>query len=258
MQIPTRCATGLLILALFALSGCVWLRLLELKGQFADFDRYIEVPPGAGVELRFRQPVLLEEDLTFLIKAKPTAQAQADAANTSVRIYAFAHVPVPGVVDPPSAAKALFLTMGVRGGKLVFVSFPDEVFAVIPRELALRGMRALGRAAVDQAARSATAAVDLAGVAAALPTREALIALFGEPNQRSILADPGPVKPERLLWRFELRGESLRTDGKPVVAAIAFVFAPGAAQPQRFQANLGGMWLYLDLPQPEPKPAAQP
>lgn len=243
MRIPSLCATGLLILAVAALSGCVWLRLLDLKGQFEDFDRYITVPPGPGIELRFNHPVLLDEDLAFLIKSKPTARAEA--GGISVRIYAFRHVASAAGPDPQTAATALQLAVGVRDGRIFFVSLPAEVFQVIPREIALRGMRAIGRAEVDRTNRSATAAVDLAGITAQLPTRVELIALFGQPNQ--VTSDAGQ---QRLLWRFQLQGESLRSDGKPVVAAVAFVFAPEEERPRRFQANISGMWLYLDLPRP--------
>lgn len=255
MQIPLRCATGLLLLAIGVLSGCVWMRLLDLKGQLADFDRYIEVPPGAGLELRFRQPVLLEEDVDYLLKAKPTAEAEN--AGIKVRVYVFHHVPVKQVADPPTAITTLLLSVGIRDGKVIFVTLPEPVFQVIPRDLALRGMRAIGRAEVDRDNRSAAAAIQLADLRSPLPTRDALIALFGHPNQRSFIAGTEAVNKafagqERLLWRFQLRGETLRSDGKPVIAAIAFTYKPNQDRPTRFQANISGMWLYLDLPPEAP------
>ena len=75
------------------LTGCVWLRLLDLKNQFAQFDRYIEVPDGPGIELRFRTPVLLEGDLDRLIRGEPTATAEG--GGTTVRSYAFSHITSP-------------------------------------------------------------------------------------------------------------------------------------------------------------------
>jgi hypothetical protein len=242
MRLP---AASLLLAGLLLLSGCVWLRLLSLKDQFADFDRWIEVPPGPGLELRFRRPVLLAEDLETLVTGRPTASASG--GDVTVQSYAFSRIPSPDGPDPLGSSPTLVLLVGIRSGKVAFVSLPPEVFRVVPRELALRGMRALGRAAVDTGSRSAVAAVDFHGTRTVLPTRAELIALFGTPNSVKLMNDR-----ERVLWRYQLQGDSLRADGKPVVAAMAFAFAPGAGHPNRFQVNISGMWLYLDLPQADP------
>lgn len=240
----------LLLIATLLMSGCVWLRLLDLKDQFAEFDRFITVPPGPGIELQFRRPVLYDVDLDTLITAEPTATASAGsgADALTVRSYAFCHMPSDIGPDPASAEPILVLTAGIRQEKLVFVDLPDEIFRVIPRDLVLRAMRSLGTATVNRGARSATAAIDLQGVTTPLPTGSELIALFGQPNQ--IVMRDGK---QRVLWRYRLEGKSLRDDGKPVIAAIAFSFEPGPQpygeqRPSRFQINISGMWLYLDLP----------
>ena len=232
------------------LCGCVWLRLLDLKDQFAEFDRYITVPPGPGIELQFRHPVLYGVDLDTLIAAEPTATATSGtgADTLTVRSYAFCHAPSDLGPDPASAERIMVLTAGIRHDRLVFVDLPAEIFRVIPREVALRAMRSLGTATVDRGTRSATSAIDLTGVVTPLPTGNELIALFGQPNQ-IVMRD----NKLRVLWRYRLEGKSLREDGQPVIAAIAFSFAPGAQpfgdqRPSRFQVNISGMWVYLDLP----------
>lgn len=248
MRIRRLSAIAAIAGAALLLSGCVWLRLLSLKDQFADFDRWIDVPDAPGIELRFRHPELYGDDLDTLIKATPTATAVAPTnPGLTVRSYAFTHVASPEGADPASAERVLVLTAGVQAERVVFVGMPDEIFRVIPRDLALRAMRSLGRAQVDRGNRSATAAVDLAGIATPLPTGDALVALFGRPNH--ISERDGRL---RVLWRYELAGTSLRDDGQPVIAAMAFCFAPGSAygqqRPNRFQVNVSGLWLYLDLP----------
>ena len=243
-------ASAALLAGILLLAGCVWLRLLDLKDQFADFDRWITVPAGPGIELRFNKPVLLDEDLDTLIKSKPTATAVA--GDLTVRTYAFSHEPSPLGADPETAERVMVLTAGVSGGKVAFVGLPDEIFRAIPRDLVLRAMRSFGKAVVDRGTRSATATVDLAGETEPVPSRSQLIALFGMPNQVKEIDGR-----ERILWRYRLAGESLREDGKPVLAAIAATFKPGDERPARFQVNVSGMWLYLDLP-PAPPAAAPP
>jgi hypothetical protein len=237
VRIILVCATVLL------LTGCVWLRLLDLKNQFGDFDRHITVPDGPGIELRFRHPVLLAEDLTTLIRGEPTATAHV--GNITVLSYAFSHVPSPDGPDPVGVTPALIITVTVIGGRVTAIGLPPEVFRVVPRSIALAGMRSLGRAAVDTGKRSATAQVELGGIAEPLPNRAQLVALFGRPN--NVLPVEGR---ERVLWRYQLNGKSLREDGKPVIGALAVAFRPGEDVPVRFQVNISGMWLYLDLPHP--------
>lgn len=258
-------AIAALLAVSLLLSGCVWLRLLDLKNQFAEFDRFIDVPPGSGIELRFRHPLLFAEDLDTVIRAQPTATATSGSGTETltVRSYAFTHVPAADA-DPASAETILVLTAGIVHGKLTFVDLPEEIFRVLPRELVLRAMRSLGRATIDRTTRSAASTVDLHDLATPLPTGAALVALFGQPNQLTL--HDGKI---RALWRYRLEGTSLRDDHQPVVAAMAFSFLPGpqpftVQTPRRFQVNVNGMWLYLDLPdqpqpaQPQPPPAPAP
>ncbi len=245
VQRPTLLAT--LAATLLLCTGCVWLRLLDLKEQFADFDRWIEVPAGPGIELRFRRPVLLADDLDTLMKARPSASATVDGQE--VRAYAFTHQPADGGPDPAGAETSFVLLAGVTDGRVAFITLPPAVFRVIPRELALRAMRSLGGAQVDTRTRSASAPVDLTGVRTPLPDRGQLISLFGRPNRTmTVGAD------ERLVWRYTLQAESLREDRQPVIAAMAFTFPPSGARPVRFHVNLGGMWLSLELPTPAAVP----
>ena len=61
------------VLACLALSGCLYLRLLELRNQLAEFDRYFETDLREGVKLTCRKPVLLDEDMAFF-KLVPEAR----------------------------------------------------------------------------------------------------------------------------------------------------------------------------------------
>jgi hypothetical protein len=58
----------ILVAVVLALSGCVWLRLLSVRDQLREFDRFVEATGEPGLELRFREPVLLADDLDTLIQ----------------------------------------------------------------------------------------------------------------------------------------------------------------------------------------------
>jgi hypothetical protein len=57
---------GALAAAALLVSGCVYLRLLQLKRQLADFDANFTVQTAAGLRLNCLHPVVLADDLRFL------------------------------------------------------------------------------------------------------------------------------------------------------------------------------------------------
>ncbi len=231
-----------LALACLLLHGCVWLRLLEVKGQLQEFDRYVDAVGEPGLELRFREPVLESGDLDHLIQGRATSTTLSGIRE--IRAYVFRKL-APERAEPESAVLTLVVVCTIEDDRLSAVAFPDEVFRAIPRDLAIAGLKALGRATVDRATRSATGSLTARELADQRPTRQRLVALFGEPNQ--IRREPDQPR-ERWLWRYQLLGESLKDDGKPVVAAIGFTFVDGDERPVRFQVSLAGLWGYLDLP----------
>src|ERR1035441_8561241 len=61
------------------LGGCVYLRLLELKHQLADFDHYFAVDETDGLTFTMQKSVLLVDDMTFFELA-PESSKQLGAA----------------------------------------------------------------------------------------------------------------------------------------------------------------------------------
>ena len=64
---------ALLCMALLGLSGCVYLRLLEFKGQLSNFDENFSVDLEEGLSITFLNPVILQKDM-WKIGLPPTIQ----------------------------------------------------------------------------------------------------------------------------------------------------------------------------------------
>ncbi len=154
--------------------GCVYLRLLELKRQFADFDRYFSVADTNGLALTSRNPVLLTEDMDFFGFAPETETRLGAAVLWHLRWtkdYAAAGEK-PGEYEV--TADFTFVD-----GKLKRVHVPQSVFAFVPKSLVISALRSLGHASVDQAKASARAALDSAGVPRL--THAEILRFFGVP-----------------------------------------------------------------------------
>ena len=63
----------LLVFLLLTLSGCVWLRLLEIKNQLADFDENIRIEVAdKHFIVHLLKPVLRSDDFIYLSKLQPS------------------------------------------------------------------------------------------------------------------------------------------------------------------------------------------
>ncbi len=218
-------------LAILLLSGCVYLRLLDLRDQLADFDRYLTIDPGPSLRLGFRHPVLLAGDLDLLVGGPPTAVAPFPGG--SVDVYAFQRAMFPG-----RGAPLLLLTVRHEAGRVVGIDLPEELGRVVPPALVVAGMRALGRARVDVGARRAEAALARDPGLPPIPTLADIEAVLGPPDGHAT-APQGAV---RWVWRYRL------TSAPAVPCAVALDVRPGASRPSRVVVSVNGLWGSLDLP----------
>ena len=261
----------LIAVALLALDGCVYIRLFAVKQQCGNFSDNFDFAPGPGLTLVFRHPVLLAEDTVTLIGGQPSeimapgpsASASAAATATAEAHWIFRYRRVQPS-DHPAPAEVVALDFGIRAGMIERVSFPPQVFNVIPVDLAKAMMRAMGHAHVDQLARIATTQVEIAPGLAPAPDRVGIDRLFGHSD--FVIVNGGT---ERRIYRYRLDEPADSAAGASASAArsapgktgadaiIGIVFRNDLATAQQFQAGVSGLWLYLELPGAAavPKPA---
>ena len=81
------------LLLLLPLSGCVYLRLLQIKKQLLEFDRNFSLSGRSSLVIEFKNPVLYAKDARFLIGADPLSRTPGDEETDT------AQVPRPGTVS---------------------------------------------------------------------------------------------------------------------------------------------------------------
>jgi len=218
-------------MALIVLPGCVYLRLLDLRDQCADFDRHLILGPGPGLGIEFRHPVLRTGDVDLLLGAVPSATARYPGGQ--VDVWAFQRREHARTGYPP-----LLVTVRQEAGRVVAMDLPQEMARVVPPALLRAGLRALGRARVDMAARRLDAAVlHQPGIPPA-PTLPEVIQVLGPAD---VMLDRGQDG-IRAIWRYSV--------GSPSSApcALAVEVRPGSSRLNRVIVSVNGLWGYLDLP----------
>lgn len=201
------CAVGVGLMLL--LSGCVYLRLLQLKRQLGDFDRNFTLTTSAGLRLDCLNPVLLETDLHWLGFRAATIDRVGSAERWHVRWVK--QLP-PGVQEKKAFEIAFSLIFA--GDRLTAFVVPEHYFGLLPKEMAVAGIRSLAGAKVDKSSRSVEGDVAFTSdpVAARWPTRQAVLEVLGHPTEE--FADSGrtvlryrclSADPQRKGGEFDLR-----------------------------------------------------
>ena len=76
----------ILISCSLTVSGCVYLRLLKVKRQFKQFDKYVMVDKEDGLTLSFLQPILYKDDIKWL-GLSPVSQETKSGITTWKHIF---------------------------------------------------------------------------------------------------------------------------------------------------------------------------
>lgn len=226
-----------LISAAAVLSGCVYLRLLALKHQLADFDRHFALQTTDGLRLTCLHPVLLTNDLRWLGVFPETVTKLRLAEQWRVHWVkqAASHAD-----EPEPAAHDIEIQIDFAENKLTGFLIAERYFAFIPKTFVIGVVRGLGGAGVDRRARTLNAKIAFPDSAAApvRPSIASLTALLGRPTEQRIEGEhtrvryhylppaPGSNNGEfDLFFRFiTATGELVHLDGNAPVGKISLDF----------------------------------
>ncbi len=234
-----RIATAVgLIIATSLFASCVYLRLLALKHQIADFDRNFAVQTTDSVRITCLHPVLLSSDVRWIGLVPERVKRLGRAAQWQVRWIK--QLP-PGVRE--TGAFDIVVELTYVDDKLTRVAIPERYFALMPKDFLIDLLRSLGTGKIDRDRRSIE--TRLAGSRPDLPQIEKLL---GRPTDQ---AAQGPQTSMRYryvpvgagttraavfdmsLYFDRASGALLRWQGRTPVGNIGFNFEPKSADRDR-------------------------
>jgi hypothetical protein len=156
------------------LGGCVYLRLLELKHQLADFDLYFDVNEADGLAFTFKEPVLLVDDMAFFDLAPESTGRRGTALLWHLHWIKDYAAPGEHAADYEVQADFTFVD-----DKLVGVHLPEHIFSFVQKSFVLSALHSLGHASIDRSKHSARTTLDTPGLAPL--TRNDLLHFLGAP-----------------------------------------------------------------------------
>ncbi len=175
---------SVLLWLVYSLSGCVWLRLLELKNQLSDFEENFATEVSDHFTLIFKHPVLLNDDFVELAKLEPTIKERIPTG--SRWIQAFHKVDAAGKVQP---GVDFFFTLDFnRDDYLTRWDFSKVFMTMAPPQFFEASIRSLGKGKVDESRHQFTVEDrDLARITVKPPTVEKIVAAMGEPIMKTVV-----------------------------------------------------------------------
>ena len=226
---------GVIVLAAVALlcSGCVYLRLLELKRQIDRFDQFFGLQTQDGLALICHDPVLRTEDVRWIGLMPESIKTLGAAQQWQVRWVK--QLP-PGVHE--KAEYDIVLELGFANNRLTRVKVPERYFAVMPKHFVIGVIRSLGRGKIDKSGKRIDATVAGADVAAARPDLPSIDKLLGRPSEEYVEGANTivryryvPATKESRAGVFDMHltfetksGELLKWQGTTPVGKIGFDF----------------------------------
>jgi hypothetical protein len=223
------------VLASFALllSGCVYLRLLELKNQLGKFDEFFTLQTQDGLGIVCQSPVIRSSDIRWIGLKPENVKTLGRAEQWQVRWIK--QLP-PGVTE--KTEYYIVLNLGFVEDKLTRVSIPERYFAVMPKAFLVGVIKSLGRGRIDKTQKKIEANVSAAEVAAARPSLPSIDKLLGQPTEERMEGTNTMVRYRYVPSTKESRagvfdmtlhfdtksGELLRWQGRTPVGNIGFTF----------------------------------
>lgn len=168
-----------------SLSGCVWMRLLQLKNQLAQFDENFITETSDHYTLVFKNPVLLNDDFVTLAKLQPTVKLpNPDGGGGSRWVQAFHKIDAAG---KPQPGVDFFFTLDFdREDRLTRWDFSKLFMTMVPAQFFEASIRSLAKGKVDEVNRRYRVdPKDRAKISVDPPTLKELVAVLGEPVEKT-------------------------------------------------------------------------
>ena len=231
-----RILISFLLIVCLGAGGCRLFRFLEAKGQLGDFAENFSVSDHDGLRLVFKRPVLLAEDITWLMVSSPPVKTSV-SQDTELWTY---HL----VKTYPGRKKEsgnFDLAMGMKfcREKLCEVIFPERITKYINKEIFGKVMNSVGEAEVKKLKKTGTASVKTLKPAQ-IPSFSEIVETLGRPYAK-LSEDGGTVS----VYRYRLRERT--PEGKYIVFRLLLSFDEKTGKLSKFVLPLRSVKLTMNF-----------
>jgi hypothetical protein len=229
------------LLLTLMLGGCVYLRLLEVKHQLAEFDRNFRVQVTDGhFILHFLHPVLFDEDFIALTKLNPSRTAPLDKGQQW--FLDFSQIDV-GEKAEQVDGKIVFRMTFSEDHRLTSWDFSPLFLEMAPPAFLEASIKSLGKGKVLESQRQLRVdSEDLPKVSAEPPSRKAILAVLGTPARQF-------KKGELTVYQYRFQAEATPVDSSHAdrrIAEAKLYFDPVTNRLTKMSSRFAGLKISVD------------
>lgn len=140
-----------LFLFIFSLSSCIFVRMVKVKNQLNDFETNFDLNDERGLTLVFKNPVLLTDDVIWLMKGSPVSVETIDEGQLWTYVFQKQHT----VSQDEGDTYDIPILMVMEDGKLTQVTFPKRFLKNLSIPLLKKMLTSMGNADVSKLRKSA-------------------------------------------------------------------------------------------------------
>jgi len=177
------------------LNGCILERIYRVKNQLCDFDNNFQIETSEGLSVLLREPVLLDDDVTWLTGADPT-ELEVTGDGLLMRYVAEKR----GVISNDKYSLSVELRFVEIEGKyrLIEGSLGRNLTDVLTVDLLTQCLESVCKS--EKSLVDRTVFIDITNIDRSfLPTRMEAIEILGKPNHK---VDHSTV----LSYEYQLKG----------------------------------------------------
>jgi len=167
-----------LFLSIITLSSCVYVRMMKVKNQLNDFETNFDLNDERGLTLVFLNPVLLTDDVIWLMKGGPVSVEIIDEGELWTYVFQKQHTASQDEGDTYDIP----ILMLIENGKLTEVTFPKRFLKNLSIPLLKKMLTSMGNADVSKLRRSASSKFS-GNDPTEIPTSDNVIETLGTPYE---------------------------------------------------------------------------
>ncbi|HEY7535231.1 MAG TPA: hypothetical protein VH878_04735 [Thermodesulfobacteriota bacterium] len=226
-----------LLFLLIPISGCVFLRLLEVKRQLNDFDSYFRINDQKGFTITFLKPVLHTDDVLWIAKRPPTSKEE----NGQVEVWTYLFEKDYKGPKDEDGNFDLPIAMSFEKDKLSEIRFPDRFLKALSKPLLAKMFRSMGNAEISKWNRTASSMFQ--GMdSLEIPKREQIAMILGKPFEtKDDKQDP------MFTYRYGLKNSASNLNAKVFNLFMMFTFAQADQRLLKVQGNFSRLKVSMDF-----------
>lgn len=220
-----------LLFIIVSISGCMYLRLLKLKAQLSDFEKYFELQDEQKLTMVFLEPVLLNEDIVWLLKSDPISKE--DTGQGELWTYVFEKQ----YTDTKDEKENFDIPVDMlfHKKKLKEVRFPERFLKSLSKPLLAKMFRSMGDAEISKLSRTADSEFK-GNNPLEIPSKQEIVDLLGTPF--SVKNSDGKSK---FTYRYKVRKTTSDSNREEFKLTTKFTFQQENNKLLKAEGDLNGL-----------------